>query len=350
MKHVLARFGIALSALVLSACGGTDDPAASGGTGGTGTGGSGTGGSGGGGTMCNDAIVANDAQNYEFSSTITLPPVTVMPDAELTFEWGGVTKDLLNHDMDPMTDVDNVELGLWELTQTELETKLNADQLKQTDLAVIANIETNQAMTSATLFQFTSVGMVLTPDMILPYMSASNYPPEENTYTVMIATGTVLGQGTRLLQAFKLDPASTNTTVTMQNSSVNLVWDATLTTITSPLVTPANPNITIDWSGMTVNSMGFEFRPTDITEVLVGKYTETPAELEAQFLDLELIHEDMFRAEVPSGTSFNLSNLRNESGTAFAGIDATSTWALALICGECANPAPWYLTILKPCM
>src|SRR5688572_12854895 len=124
MTHVLARFGIALSALVLSACGGGgDDPGGTGATGAGATGGTGAGGTGGtgGGSMCGDAIVANDAQNYEFSSTITLPPVSVMPDTELTFQWDGVTKDLLNHDMNPMTDVDNVELGLWELTQTELE-------------------------------------------------------------------------------------------------------------------------------------------------------------------------------------------------------------------------------------
>jgi len=293
--------------------------------------------------------VATAIQNYAFSSTITLPPVSVMPDTELTFNWGTVTKDLLGHPLSPTTDVDMVELGLWELTQAELEMKLNADQLKQSDLAVIANQETAKTLTSTTLFSFTSAGTPLTPEQILPYVNVANYPPDLHTYTVMIATGTALGQGTRLLQAFRLDPASTNTTVNLTDASVNLVWSADLGALTSPEVHAATPGITIDWAGMTVNAMGYPFKPTDITEVLVGHYDETPEELEAKFLDLELIDEDMWRAEVPSGTSINLSTLTNETGTAFPGISATGTWVVGLVCGECANPAPWYLTILKPC-
>jgi hypothetical protein len=33
----------------------------------------------------------------------------------------------------------------------------------------------------------------------------------------------------------------------------------------------------------------------------------------------------------------------------FAGIDDTGTWLVGLICGNCRNPAPWYMTIAKPC-
>lgn len=363
MNDAILRLGTALVAVSLSACGGTEEPApaATGGAGAGGTGGStagsggsagsvaGSGGTAGAATSCSDAIVANATQNYAFSSTITLPPVMVMPDTELTFNWSTVTKDLLGHPLSPTTDVDMVELGLWDLTQAELEMKLNADQLKQSDLEVIANLETANALTSTTLFSFTSVGTPLTPDVILPYMNVENYPPDLFTYTVMIATGTALGQGTRLLQAFRLDPTSSTTTVNITDASVNLVWSADLGALTSPEVHAATPGVTIDWAGMTVNSMGYPFEPTDITEVLVGHYDETPAELEAKFLDLELIHEDMWRVEVPSGTSINLSTLTNETGTPFPGISATGTWVLGLVCGSCANPAPWYLTILKPC-
>jgi len=382
MNDRILRLGTALVAVSLAACSGTEEPApptgagaggttggtagtggstagtggttagtggTTGGTAGAGAGSGGSSGSAGAATSCNDAIVATAAQNYAFSSTITLPPVMVQPDVELTFDWSAVTQDLLGHDLSPTADVDMVELGLWELTQAELEEKLNADQLKQSDLEVIANLETGQTLTSATLFNFTSAGTPLTPDQILPYMNATNYPPDLHTYTIMIATGTVLGQGTRLLQAFRLDPTSTNTTVNLTNASVNLVWNADLGALTSPEVHAATAGITIDWSGMTVNSMGFPFEPSDITEVMVGHYDETPEELESQFLDLELIHEDLWRGMVAAGTSINLSELTNEAAAPFPGITASGTWVLALICGDCANPAPWYLTILKPC-
>jgi hypothetical protein len=351
MKHAVVGLGSALAALVLSGCGPADEPADPGAAScRPGPTLAAISGSGSAGAACatTENIIATEAQNYAFSSTITLPPVMVKPDSELTFDWRGVTRDLLGHCMNAQNDVDMVELGLWELNQTDLEDKLNADQLKQTDLGVIVNIETMKAKTSASLFEFTSLGTPLSPDQILPYMSAAAHPPADNTYTVMIATGIVLGQGTRGLQAFQLDPASTNTHVNLPNDSTQLVWNANLSALTAPTVPVGQPCINVDWSGMTVNALGLPFQPTDITEVLVGKYDETPQDLEKNFLDLEVIYEDIWRAEVLSGTSFNMANTTNAAGAPFPGIDGSSTWVMALVCGACANPAPWYLTVLKP--
>ena len=43
---------------------------------------------------CNGAsIIAKETNDYSFSSTITLPPVTVKPMSNLTFDWSGVSKD-----------------------------------------------------------------------------------------------------------------------------------------------------------------------------------------------------------------------------------------------------------------
>jgi hypothetical protein len=62
-----------------------------------------------------------------------------------------------------------------------------------------------------------------------------------------------------------------------------------------------------------------------------------------------MLAEDLYRAEVPSGTSIDLSAAVTDSGQAFTGVDGTSTWVLSLVCGDCNNPAPWYLTFLEPC-
>src|SRR5688572_25010393 len=208
MSRAVIRVGGILIAALLCACGESKKNTPNAGTAGT----AGMPGA------CNDAITANAEQNYAFTSTITLPPVSVKPDSELFFEWGGVTKDLLDHPVNPMTSVDQIELVLWELTQSALEIDLNADALEMTDVGIIANIETQKAMTSASLFEFTSVGMPLTPDEILPYVNATNYPPTENIYTAIIASGIILGQGTLMMQSFVLDPESSNTTVTISDT------------------------------------------------------------------------------------------------------------------------------------
>jgi hypothetical protein len=343
-----------LFSLSAAGCSGdaADDPAETGGSGGGGTGG-GSGSSGasgtGGGNACGAAITANVVNNYSFSSTLSFPPITVQPDTELTFDWSSVTTDFLGHPIDPRTGVDSVNLMLWHLTQEELQTKLNADALAQRDLAVIASYYTDNMVTEAPLFSFTSVGMPLTPEVILPYVSVSNYPPEDFTYTVMIAVGEELGQGTRMIQAFKLDPNSTNTRVSVTSTSTHLEYSVDMHSLQPTPVPAGTGAITIEWGAMTVNALGNEFYPTDITEALVAHYTQTPAELESQFLDLNLIHSGMWRGPVAAGTNISLSTFTNEQGQPFTGIDSSGTWIVALVCGSCRNPAPWYLSVLTPC-
>jgi hypothetical protein len=101
---------------------------------------------------------------------------------------------------------------------------------------------------------------------------------------------------------------------------------------------------------MNRNALGEPFDPTDaITKMLVGHYKETPAELEQKVLDLDGIAIDFYQGDVWSGTSASFSSLKTSDGRSFPGIDDKGTWLVALQCGACRNPAPWYLTVLKPC-
>jgi hypothetical protein len=349
MKHAFVPFSLSFLFALSTGCSGDsgssdDSGGGSGGSSATG----GTSGSGGN-PACPTTIVANQANNYSFSSTLTFPPISVQPDTELTFGWSGVTTDFLGHELDPMAGITSINVILWNLTQEDLELKLNADTLLMRDLGVIATLFTERMMTEGSLFDFTSAGMAITPEDILPYLDADAFPPEGNTYTAMIADGVELGEGTRMIQGFKLDPASTNTHVELTNTSTALEYMVNLQNHTRTNVPMGTANVTIDWGDMTVNALNNEFIPNEITEALVAYFTEPVADLEAQFLDLELIAEGMWRGPVESGTSVALSSLTNESGQPFTGIDGNGTWIVALICGSCRNPAPWYLSILAPC-
>jgi len=377
MKHELAVFSLTFLAALSGGCSSDSGDDTGAGTGGAATGGTGgaTGGTAGsaasgtgGAPACNGMVTAAPANNYHFSSTLSFPPIAVQPDAELTFDWSAVTTDFLGHPLDPMTGVDTVNLMLWKLTQEDLQIKLNADTLKQRDLAVIATLYTEKMATNGALFDFTSVGMVLTPCDILPFLQAgpppagshsecpgweesagTGYDPATHTYTVMIAAGTELGAGTRMIQAFKLDPASTNTHVEVTPTSTHLEYSVDMQSLVKTEVPSGTGALSIEWGGMTVNALQNEFIPNNITRALVAHYSQPVSELEAQFLDLELISQGMWRGNIDSGTSANLSTFTNEAGEPFPGIDGTGTWVLALICGGCRNPAPWYMTVLTPC-
>lgn len=364
MRHTHLRWLLGALALSLSACSGndSDNPNGTGGSsasgsgngggsGGSGTSGSGTSGGSGGGNSCNASFNATTANNYTFSSTITLTPVMVKPEAELTFDWSAVTKDFMGHDLDPAADIDTANLVLWALNEEDLQTKLNADQLKQSESVVPAMSETNNTATSVGLFDFAAPsGEPLTEDQILPYMNATTYPPDEHTYTFIIATGSLISGGrSRMIQSLKLDPASSNTTVTLSNDSTKLEYTVDLHSLQPTLVPPGKADLSVDWADILTNAMGNTFQPTQITEVRVAHYTQTPAELEEEFLDLELIADNTWRNQEIAGTSIDLSMLTDENGQAFPGISAEGTWVLGLVCGACRNPAPWYITFLKPC-
>jgi hypothetical protein len=113
--------------------------------------------------------------------------------------------------------------------------------------------------------------------------------------------------------------------------------------------------LTLDWGQLNTNAFGDDIsqpyglkRRSDITSAIVGHYSQTVSELESQFLDIQTIATDKYSAVIPSGTVLDFTTLVDANGAAFPGIDSSGTWLVALLCGNCRNPAPYYLTILKP--
>lgn len=304
-------------------------------------------------------IVAAEANNYSFSSVLSFPPVAVAPGRELAFDWSGLAHDFLGHELDPLAEIDTVTLILWRMAEQELQLKLNDDELVQRDVAVAATAPTENARTRVSLFEFGTPGRLPTDppigaDQILPFLDAAAYEPAEHIYTLMASTGTQIGSGTRMIQSFKLDPASENVEVVMTDASTRLDVSVDLQSLEQTPVPLGDPALTIDWSEMTENALGSEFARSSIGLVAIARYSAPPAELEGNFLDLvrydrSIIADSVWLLEVPAGETAMLNVAADESGARFPGIDAEGTWMLALFCTQCQNPAPWYLTFLTAC-
>lgn len=304
-------------------------------------------------------IVAAEANNYSFSSVLSFPPVSVGPGRELAFDWSGVAHDFLGHDLAPLAEIDTATLILWRMTEQELQAKLNDDELVQRDVVVAATAPTENTRTRVSLFDFGTPGRLPTDppigaDQILPYLDAAAYAPAEHVYTLMVSTGTDIGSGTRMIQSFKLDPASENAEVLMTDASTRLDVDVDLQSLEPTPVPLEDPALTVDWSMMTENALDGEFERSSIGLVAIARYAVSPAELEENFLDLvrydrSIVADSTWLLEVPAGDRATLSSAVDENGARFAGIDAEGTWMLALFCTQCQNPAPWYLTFLTPC-
>ena len=107
---------------------------------------------------------------------------------------------------------------------------------------------------------------------------------------------------------------------------------------------------------MTTNALGNSFDGIKITKVLIAAYDLPISELQKDenFIELEKLATGgmwVSNSDDIQGKFLSLTehSLKDSNGNAFAGIDSNHTWILALECGECLNPAPWYITVLETC-
>lgn len=304
-------------------------------------------------------LVASAANNYAFSSTMRLPPVTVKSMSNLTFDWSGVTKNFQGNDISTTGDLNLVTLLLLSSPLADVEAKLNADTLSLQDVVVTpppawpAPGMATGGMTSAKLYDFTVNGSVIPIEDFNRYFDPAVYPASLFTYMATVAKGSVPGEGNQMLQTFNLDAGSSATTVTIKNDSTRLTCDVSLRNLTITGVTAGTPALTLDWSQMVAsmanNALGYTFKDNYITRAIVGHFTESPADLEKKFLSLDVIATKYYTADIMTGAMLDFTTLRTENNEAFPGVDDNGTWMVGLICGNCRNPAPWYMTILKPC-
>jgi hypothetical protein len=302
-------------------------------------------------TCTDGSIVANEMNDYQFSSTLTLPPVSVKPMSNLTFQWGGVTHDLLGHPISPTTDLNTIMLLVYDVPLAKFEMEAVQDTLSLGSLAATPppTFLPTGGVTSANLFgDFGQSGLALTAANFDQYLNPTAHGPIDTTFVIAAQTGPNLGANIRTLQAFQLDPASTNTTVALTNSSATLQYAANLHQLHPTGVPAGTPAMTLDWSQLKTNALGTAFDPLAITTALVGHYTQTPAQLESQFSDLKTIATELYSANIYTGAVLDFTTLTDSAGKPFAGIDATGTWLVALIEGGTLDPAPRYLTILMP--
>lgn len=301
--------------------------------------------------VCSANVVAAEKNDYAFSSSITFNPVNVAEMSNLTFDFSGLTRDFEGHALAPAADLKMAIVMFWDLPLDQFESKLNADALFTSDLIVSPPLSLllPAGATEVKLYDFTINTTPVTPDMINTYFDAKLYPPSSASFLVGVQSGTVLGRDLRMLQAFNLDASSSETVVPIRNDAMNLSYTVNLHDLAPTRVPAGTPELTLDWSQMNTNGLGREFEHGYVTDAIVGHYAGTPAELEASFLDLDRIALATYRAPIAAGFTLDFTTLKDEQGAPFPGIDATGTWLVGLECGNCRNPAPWYMTILEPC-
>ncbi len=295
-------------------------------------------------------IFARDTNNYNIESSISLLPVTVKALSDLTFDWSNATADLRGRAVVPATDIAMVAVWVFYLNLKGLQTKLSNDSIVSTDVATLPLVYyPSGGKLSATLSELTLMGTPVALATLLSYFDPALYPPATTSYAMMVYSGTDIGGEPLMIQAIQLDSTVPATTVAMRPDSTTMTFAADLQSLSPIAVVPGQAALSLDFGNMIKNALGNVWDSSYITSAVIGHYTESAAELENSFPNLDRVATDFYQGAVGSGTVVDLASLTTVAGQHFAGIDGTGTWLLGLFCDTCGNPSPWYLTILRPC-
>jgi len=226
------------------------------------------------------------------------------------------------------------------LSEEEVEIGLSENSLQQVDMTLFVN---NTDLDGSACIFISNLTLFGTDIDVEQYFTASYGA----TWLFTLNTGTVPAVGTRMAAFLAPTAGSDVDLVELDNTSTVLNFTVDLTTLTK-VGAQAGVPLTADWSALNTSGLGIDFTPGDVDQMMLGFYeTLTPEDLEGQFLDVELVADQLWTMDLETVSNGDLAGLQGD--TTFNGIDNNGTWLLAMRCTTCPNPAPPFLTILEAC-
>jgi len=299
-------------------------------------------------------VIIEDANNYTSVSALTISTLQTAPMTDLAFTWDAVSKDLLCH---TAGSIDNVAfLQIKGMTQQQIEMKLAVGALNSNEVAVYAEHHTQSADGGASASVMLSTFDNYDPSFEL----VTDYVPTTTAqYLALFTHGTTLGVGAQTMVFLQPMTGVTTATVAAPNpcpdgtaNGTNEILSFTATLSPTAVTIPKAGPWKVDWSQVTKDNFGntIDFSQTTLDKVEVGYFQgKTPAQIQADFLNVEQDATQLYTYSVPQGQKYvDLSMGGTPAFPGFASTAATDTWAVAVLCSQCQVPAPVVFTILAP--
>lgn len=278
-----------------------------------------------------------DENNYTYEGTLDVPVYPTVSRTDVEVCWGGLTKDLLCHDLEPSTEIIDAILVRMNIDEATTEEHLVEDTVYTSDFTGYVDFRPETGDVCANLTDFTLDGS--------PFSTEDEYV-EDLLYMITLSDSFSLGTGTRMI-AF-LAPSTTSDVASVEVQDVGcdmLEYTADLAGAT-PVTLGSEPWIA-GWTQLTRDGMGNPLKQEKIDSLMIGYYEgETPESLQTQLLDLELIADELYELDLEGASAADLTDATGANGN-FSGLTGDGTWLLALRCNSCYNPAPKFLGVLQ---
>ncbi|MES2645171.1 MAG: hypothetical protein V4850_37130 [Myxococcota bacterium] len=282
---------------------------------------------------CTDCTLVN-ANNFAYTSELSIGSSPLRAETDAIIRWDTLTHDVRGGEIDPRTDLNEARLiAFRDLEPAEVSYALAHDELAQADVSVFVTCTPTDA--SCVLSDFGMFGNTID---IQQYF-------QEGYGTWLLALGMSGEPGADALMFLEAVAESDTSEAHLTDTTSTLAVDVDLDSLTSVVVPTGSAALTFDWAGLTRDGLGDELDHATLDELWVARFEETPEELAQDVFSLEERAQVSWTLDVSGYSSATLADLEGEG--AFAGIDSTGTWLLALRCRTCTNPAPRFVTLLE---
>jgi hypothetical protein len=280
-----------------------------------------------------------DASNYTFSSSIDIGTTDVLVGQDFAIDWSALDRDLLGDPVDPAVNVTDLTLISFPgLSEEDVEAAVVEDALLQSDAGLVALLDTDGA-TSARLSDFT-IGFTtrLVPE--------EHFTDTEAAWLLRATTGLL---DTRMVRFLRPRADGGAAEVVLDGGSSALDFEVELEALEAFEV-PADADAsawTADWTALTTRGDGARFALEDVDLLQLARLDMEVTDVEADFVHLETNAAELYAVDVGADGVVTLGEAADAAGTAFSSFGRGETWALALRCGGCTNPAPPYVTLIR---
>jgi hypothetical protein len=288
-------------------------------------------------------MVLQNENNYRATGKLSLPTVETAAGKDLDICWTDMTTDIQCHALAPLVDIDNVALLRLSLAEDQVEQKLTAGTLAQSEVSGYLESRADHVSTCTKLFNFSFRNTTVK-------VSDEYQERPGETFMLLFTHGTKTGLGARVMMFIKPTATSDNTKVAAPPGCGLLDFEIDLSSLRKVPVPRKGPWV-VDWRNLTADGLGNDVLYTDPDQLFVGFYqNKTVADLEAAPFQIESMATALWDLPLTGEPTADLAKatLRG-AGSAFDGFShETGTWILALMCSTCQNPAPILLTVLEP--
>jgi hypothetical protein len=296
-----------------------------------------SGGSGSEGGGCNGGgdLVFAEENLYSFSAGFETEQILeIEAQQEVTVDWSAMTTDLRGRPLDPSTVEQvallNVKAPPEEVFRMIAENDIGSDDLQDQTLFV------NDGLTSANLSEFEITDLRF--DLALLEERA------DRTWLVSLMNVSD-GRNDILGTAVFQPKAEVDGHEVVFFDGISRLTDVQVDIATkAPLTTKEGlGSYSLDWSGLAVDTFGHAIVAEQADELFIGHYSGDVASVEADFLQIDTIADELYRLDVYGTTGALLGEAVDARGGSFGGFTRDGTWLVGIVCTGCATPAPLIL-------